>query len=79
MISCKEHQSEHSKGVNHCDVSLLSTVLGASRARLNLEAPLGSPRYLWTAYEDSLLKELEKRGYDLTTIQFSIKKKEPTL
>ena len=65
------------QGVNHCDGSLLATVLGTPRARLNLEAPLGSPRYLWTAYDDSLLKELEKRGYDLTTIQFSIMKKEP--
>jgi hypothetical protein len=31
---------------------------------------------MWTAYDESLLKELEKRGYDLTTIQFSIMKKD---
>ena len=64
------------KGVNHCDGSLLATVLGTPRARINLRAPLGSPRYMWAAYDESLLKELEKRGYDLTTIQFSIMKKD---
>jgi len=28
-------------------------------------------------YEPSLLEELESRGYDLTTLEFSIKKKQP--
>jgi hypothetical protein len=62
-------------GVNQCDGSLLYLFFGVDRLETDYDAPLGSPRYLWTKSAPSLLKELEARGYDLTTLRFSIQKK----
>ena len=62
-------------GTSHCDSQLLYSLIGCKRKSTNYDAPLNSPRYLWTTEEDSLLEELEKRGYDLTTLRFSIRKK----
>lgn len=36
---------------------------------------MGSPRQSGQEWVPSLFEELEKRGYDLTTLKFSIKKK----
>ena len=62
-------------GTNHCDKSLLHSVMGCESQHLNLEAPLCSTRVNWTTYEPSLFEQLESRGYDLTTLRFYIRKK----
>jgi hypothetical protein len=63
-------------GTEKSDRRLLYNVLGCERQRLNIDAPLNSPRYKWVEYVPSLLDELAKRGYDLTTLRFYIRKKE---
>lgn len=55
-------------GVPRCDRSLLHHVIGSERMTLDLER--GGHKF-----GPSLLDELEKRGYDLSTLRFSIKKK----
>lgn len=65
------------EGVKHQDGNLLHWALSEKRATTNWAAPLGSPRFMWTTYEDSLIEELIKRGYDITTLKFSIQKKKP--
>jgi hypothetical protein len=62
-------------GVAKGDSHLLHNVLCGPRVETNWEAPLGSPRILWTKYANSFIKELEDRGYDLTTLRFYVKKK----
>ena len=51
------------EGVNRADARLLSNALGGK----NYLPGLG--------LEPSLIDELEKRGYDLTTLRFSVQKK----
>jgi hypothetical protein len=63
------------EGTKSADGHLMHWAFSSPRARTNYDAPLGSPRYLWSVYDDSFLQELEKRGYDLTTLKFSIQKK----
>lgn len=62
-------------GTHRGDAMLLHSVIGCDSQHLNLEAPLNSPRLDWVTYEPSMLKELENRGYDLTTLRFYIRKK----
>ena len=62
-------------GTSRGDSRLLHNALGCETQHLNLDAPLGSPRLNWVKYEPSLFKELEDRGYDLTTLRFYVKKK----
>ena len=61
-------------GTDRCDRSLLHSVMGCESQHLNLDAPLCSPRLNWVTYEPSLWKELESRGYDLSTLRFYIRK-----
>jgi hypothetical protein len=37
---------------------------------------MGSPWITWTKSGPSFLKELEERGYDLTTLKFYVRKKD---
>jgi hypothetical protein len=57
------------------DLRLLHSVMGCESQHLNLDAPLDSKRLDWVKYEPSLFDELEKRGYDLSTVRFYIRKK----
>jgi len=52
------------------DGHLLYSVFGCKRERFDSERGQ-------TIHDPSLLEELEARGYDLTTLKFSIKKKQP--
>lgn len=52
-------------GVPRCDRALLYVQFGADRLNHKMEV------------EQSFAKELEARGYDITTIRFSIQKKTP--
>lgn len=54
--------------VPRCDRALVMNVLCAERPRLNLS----TTRY---EFDQSFIDELESRGYDLDTLQFSIKRK----
>lgn len=51
-----------------CDGHLIHYYLSCKRPKIN---------YLTkeTEWEDSLVEELEKRGYDITTLKFSIERK----
>ena len=51
-------------GANKRDSALLHWVLAGQRPNIR------------GGFDDSLFDELEKRGYDLTTLKFSIQKKE---
>lgn len=57
-------------GVPKCDSRLLHSVLSTQRMRLKIEGGHD--------FEPSFLEELEVRGYDITTIRFSIQKKATT-
>lgn len=54
-------------GVSRSDAHLLNTVFASKRFR-----PTGISDYETTP---SLIKELESRGYDITTLKFSVEKK----
>lgn len=58
-------------GANKCDGSLLHHVIAGKRLRIAFgdEERKKGP-YVW---DDSLLDELKKRGYDITTLRFYIK------
>lgn len=62
-------------GISKCDSHLLHNTLSGKECSTNWDAPLGSPRILWTKYGNSFIKELEERGYDLTTLRFYVRKK----
>lgn len=62
-------------GVHHGDGSLLYYFFGVDRMEMNYEASYNASFYERIKYAPSLLKELEARGYDLTTLRFSIEKK----
>lgn len=62
-------------GIRTCDGRLLHSALTQKWSRTNYDAPLGSPRFMWSVYDPSFVEELESRGYDLTTLKFSIQKK----
>jgi hypothetical protein len=62
-------------GVPKSDSHLLHNTLSALKCETNWDAPLDSPRVMWTRYESSFIKELEERGYDLTTLRFYVRKK----
>ena len=53
------------------DGHLLNTILSGERCHPNTKSPG------WLGYEwgPSFLQELEDRGYDITTLKFSIRKK----
>ena len=67
---------QNGPGTHKGDAMLLHSVIGCDSQHLNLDASLGSPRINWVTYEPSLLKELDKRGYDLTTFRLYIRKKQ---
>lgn len=56
-------------GIGKCDASLLNTVIACKRFRPSLNNPGGYEA------DPSFLDELTARGYDLTTLRFSIQKK----
>lgn len=62
-------------GTSRSDSRLLHSTIGCKSQHLNLSAHIGAPRINWVTYEPSLLEELDKRGYDLTTLRFYIRKK----
>ena len=55
-------------GVSRSDSHLLHTTFGSQRMRHDFPS-------MKVVYDPSFLDELEARGYDLTTLQFSIQKK----
>lgn len=61
---------EWGEGCGNSDGSLLHYHLGVGRMERDFSKP-GGP---WSQ-EPSLIEELVKRGYDLTTLKFSIRKK----
>lgn len=63
-------------GTHHCDRAYLHYAFGCKRMERNEDAPALSSFYEKIKFSPSLLEELELRGYDLTTLEFSIKKKE---
>lgn len=56
-------------GVSRTDQRLLHSVLSSPR----MVPDIKSPRQF--AFDNSLIDELQARGYDLTTLRFSIRKK----
>lgn len=54
-------------GLSKRDMALLHYMLASKRMRWKEGAP---------TFEPSFLEELEARGYDLTTLRFSVRKKE---
>lgn len=63
------------QGVPKGDSHLLHSALSAPRTRLNYDAKFPASRFDATIDEPSFLQELEARGYDLTTLRFSVQKK----
>jgi hypothetical protein len=64
-------------GANKCDSHLLHNVIGSKRLELvygEEREKTGSP-YRWGP---SLIEELEARGYDISTLKFSIEQKRPS-
>lgn len=64
-------------GASKCDAALLHHMIGSKRIELvygDEREKLGVPY----KFGPSLLEELEARGYDLTTLKFSIQQKQPT-
>ena len=55
--------------VHRCDRALLMNTICSERTRLELS----TTKYV---FDPSLIDELEKRGYDLETLRFSIEKKQ---
>lgn len=61
------------QGTSRADSALLYCVFGTKRARPAFtEEELRQGRVV---FDDSFLEELEKRGYGITTLKFSIQKK----
>lgn len=54
------------EGTSKRDAILLHAVINSPRPRLDSKTP----------FSPSLVEELEARGYDITTLKFSIRKKE---
>ncbi|WP_339898224.1 hypothetical protein [uncultured Gilvimarinus sp.] len=54
--------------VPRCDRALVMNALCSKRQRIDLET-------MRPKFDPSLIEELEARGYDLDTLQFSIKRK----
>lgn len=61
-------------GVHPGSQRFLHNVLSSKRCRLNLDQP---ERSYPVIYDNSILEELVARGYDITTLRFSIQKKAP--
>lgn len=59
------------EGCHRADLRLLHYHLATKRSTVAMSAPFG------VEFEPSLIEELEKRGYDITTIKFSVQKKQP--
>jgi hypothetical protein len=62
-------------GTHQGDRGLLHSVMGCPNQHLNWDAPNDASRLNWVTYEPSLWDELDKRGYDLSTLRFYIRKK----
>lgn len=63
------------EGVSKCDGSLLHSIFGCKRQRAvygeERERNHGYP----VVFDPSFIEELQARGYDITTLRFSIQKK----
>lgn len=66
------------EGVHRGDGHLLHYYLGSPKLENDWSQPTGGGRLSQTKYAPTLWQELESRGYDLTTLRFYIKKKEPS-
>lgn len=69
---CEDLCYAHGAGVDRSDARLLHSVLSNERFYPSRSGPLGTYRT-----ERSFADELEARGYDITTLRFSIEKKRP--
>lgn len=58
-------------GCSRADAGLILDMLTNQRPFASVHRPESNP------YAESLAQELDRRGYDITTIKFSIKKKKP--
>lgn len=63
-------------GANRCDASLLHHVIGSPRIQILYGEEREKYGYPYK-FGPSLLQELETRGYDLSTLKFSIEQKQP--
>lgn len=61
---------QNGDGTSSADRALLYYIFGCERQRV----PMGKT-WLEAEYEPSLVDELVKRGYDITTLKFSIRKR----
>ncbi|HEX3058090.1 MAG TPA: hypothetical protein VHP62_01940 [Usitatibacter sp.] len=66
---------EWGDGVGHADGHLLHYALGCERMRLASSAEQAASGLVWD-FAPSFLQELHDRGYDLTTLRFSIQKRQ---
>lgn len=62
------------EGCSSADSHLLHNVIATDRAYWDLEKAQRRDSYP-ISHDPSLVKELERRGYDITTLKFSIQKK----
>lgn len=63
------------EGTHSADGHFLHHILCSDRLAHDWDAPSDASRLSLTKYEPSFVKELESRGYDITTLRFSIQKK----
>ncbi len=63
------------EGVKSCDSNLLYYMFGTKRQHLLHGDEIVENNGQLIKWEKSLLEELDARGYDLTTLKFSIQKK----
>ncbi|PMN73133.1 hypothetical protein [Enterovibrio norvegicus] len=61
---CDDHVIAYGEGIPRCDRALLFNLVGGKTF-----SPVSQ------VWNDSFLEELEKRGYDLTTLKISVEKK----
>jgi hypothetical protein len=66
---------EWGDGCKKADSSLLHHVIGCERQRFDFDAKKRGDAIPIT-WDPSFVKELELRGYDLTTLKFSVRKRE---
>jgi len=63
----EDHFVTYGDGIPRCDRALLSDLVSGKSY-----SPLSE------TWNDSFMEELEKRGYDLTTLKISVEKKKPS-
>lgn len=62
------------EGVPRCDRSLMNSMFCGKRVR-HVYGEEARTSFGGTVFDDSFVDELKARGYDLTTLKFSIQKK----